>query len=392
MIKPFVKWAGGKEGELKYILPMMPDTIHKYIEPFVGGGALYFALSDNINIKQRFINDFSSELISLYRVLSNSFKSFENEIKVLMHNWCVLEEVVKKYGDSFVSYCRKYQTDKNETLLKDNLTSFLFSKSDAFNGLLRAGDNALISNFENEIKKYLIRKIKRINCIDVDNKFTDEEILSNIETALKAGYYTHIRNLYNQKESKELHQFFNLEKKCAYFYFLREYCYSSMFRYNKKGEFNVPYGGMGYNKKNILNKVNTMKADNVANYLAKTEISNNDFEVFLNGIELTKNDFVFLDPPYDSEFSEYAQNSFSKNDQIRLANWAKTTKAKVMLVIKNTDFIYGLYNNKKFNISSFDKKYMVNFNNRNDRKVKHLLITNYWYGATQRRLFCNPNA
>jgi len=392
MIKPFVKWAGGKEGELKYILPMMPDTIHKYVEPFVGGGALYFALSDNMNIKQRFINDFSSELISLYRVLSNSFKSFENEIKVLMHNWCVLEEVVKKYGDSFVSYCRKYQTDKNETLLKDNVTSFLFSKSDAFNGLLRAGDNALISNFENEIKKYLIRKIKRINCIDVDNKFTDEEILSNIETALKAGYYTHIRNLYNQKESKELHQFFNLEKKCAYFYFLREYCYSSMFRYNKKGEFNVPYGGMGYNKKNILNKVNTMKADNVANYLAKTEISNNDFEVFLNGIELTKNDFVFLDPPYDSEFSEYAQNSFSKNDQIRLANWAKTTKAKVMLVIKNTDFIYGLYNNKKFNISSFDKKYMVNFNNRNDRKVKHLLITNYWYGATQRRLFCNPNA
>lgn len=377
MIKPFVKWAGGKEGELKYILPMMPDTIHKYVEPFVGGGALYFALSENMNIKQRFINDFSSELISLYRVLSNSFKSFENEIKILMHNWRVLEEVVKKYGDSFVSYCRKCQTNKNETLLKDNITSFLFSKSDAFNGLLRAGDNALISNFENEIKKYLIRKIKRINCIDVNNKFTDEEILSNIETALKAGYYTHIRNLYNQKESKELHQFFNLEKKCAYFYFLREYCYSSMFRYNKKGEFNVPYGGMGYNKKNILNKVNTMKADNVANYLAKSEISNSDFEVFLNGIKLTKNDFVFLDPPYDSEFSEYAQNSFSKNDQIRLANWAKTTKAKVMLVIKNTDFIYGLYNNKKFNISSFDKKYMVNFNNRNDRKVKHLLITNY---------------
>ena len=377
MIKPFVKWAGGKEGELKYILPMMPNTINKYVEPFVGGGALYFALSDNANIRERFINDFSSELISLYNVLSNSFKSFENEIDVLMHNWCVLEEVVKKYGKSFVLYCRQYQADKNETLLKDNVTSFLFSKSDAFNGLLRAGENALISNFENEIKKYLIRKIKRINSIDVDNKFTDEEVLGNIETALKAGYYTHIRNLYNQKESKELHQFFNLEKKCAYFYFLREYCYSSMFRYNKKGEFNVPYGGMGYNKKNILNKVKTIKADNVPGYLSNTRILNNDFEEFLNSIELTKNDFVFLDPPYDSEFSEYAQNSFSKKDQIRLANWAKSTKAKVMLVIKNTDFIYSLYNNKKFNISSFDKKYMVNFNNRNDRKVRHLLITNY---------------
>ena len=102
-----------------------------------------------------------------------------------------------------------------------------------------------------------------------------------------------------------------------------------------------------------------------------------DFEEFLNSLDLGKDDFVFLDPPYDSEFSEYARNSFTRKDQKRLADWAKKTKAKIMIVIKNTGFILNLYSGLGFNISSFDKKYMVNFNNRNDRKVKHLLITNY---------------
>jgi DNA adenine methylase len=84
-----------------------------------------------------------------------------------------------------------------------------------------------------------------------------------------------------------------------------------------------------------------------------------------------------LDPPYDTEFSTYAGNEFNKNDQIRLANYLKKTKAKFMLVIKNTEFIYNLYNVKGFKIKSFDKKYLVSFQNRNDKDVEHLLITNY---------------
>jgi DNA adenine methylase len=48
-----------------------------------------------------------------------------------------------------------------------------------------------------------------------------------------------------------------------------------------------------------------------------------------------------------------------------------------MMVIKNTDFIYELYNKKGINISSFNKKYLVSFQNRNDKKAEHLIITNY---------------
>ena len=48
-----------------------------------------------------------------------------------------------------------------------------------------------------------------------------------------------------------------------------------------------------------------------------------------------------------------------------------------MMIIKNTDFIFELYNNKGLNIQTFDKKYLVSFMNRNDKDVIHLLITNY---------------
>lgn len=92
----------------------------------------------------------------------------------------------------------------------------------------------------------------------------------------------------------------------------------------------------------------------------------------------TKSDFVFLDPPYDSEFSTYAQNEFTHYDQERLANYMiNECKAKWMLVIKNTDFIFNLYNKRGINIRSFEKNYTVSFMNRNDKKTTHLLITNY---------------
>ena len=42
-LSPIVKWAGGKEQELKYILPNIPDGFARFIEPFVGGGAVYFS-------------------------------------------------------------------------------------------------------------------------------------------------------------------------------------------------------------------------------------------------------------------------------------------------------------------------------------------------------------
>ena len=207
----------------------------------------------------------------------------------------------------------------------------------------------------------------------VKGKLTETNILENLEAALKSAFYMHFRYLYNYRYELEIEDEFS----SAIFYFIREYCYASMFRYNKQGKFNVPYGGISYNKKDFKKKIEYISSNEIKNHMKTTNIYNLDFEDFCNKINLTENDFIFLDPPYDTEFSTYAQNDFNKNDQIRLFNYLKRTKAKFMLIIKNTEFIYNLYKGNGFYISSFDKKYLVSIQNRNKKDVEHLLITNY---------------
>ena len=63
--KAFIKWAGGKEKELPFIMDNLPDNFDRYVEPFVGGGAVYF----DINKQNSIINDKSDELINLYKLI-----------------------------------------------------------------------------------------------------------------------------------------------------------------------------------------------------------------------------------------------------------------------------------------------------------------------------------
>ena len=184
----------------------------------------------------------------------------------------------------------------------------------------------------------------------------------------------HFRHIYNNTKKYKINNAF----KSAIFLFIRNFAYSGMFRYNAKGEFNVPYGGIAYNRKNFQKKVDYLKTKELKSLLDNTTIENEDFEMFFEKHKPSKNDFVFLDPPYDSEFSTYAKNEFTRKDQERLANYLiNKCKAKWMMIIKNTDFIFGLYDKKGLNIKSFDKTYLVSFMNRNDKNVEHLLITNY---------------
>ena len=127
------------------------------------------------------------------------------------------------------------------------------------------------------------------------------------------------RHLYNNAEltlsNGALH--------CALFFFMRNYAYSGMFRYSSRGDFNVPYGGIAYNSKLMAKKLNYYRSKPLRNHFANTKIYNLDFEDFLRKTQPSIEDFVFLDPPYDSEFSTYAQNEFSREDQKRLANYRR---------------------------------------------------------------------
>ena len=138
-------------------------------------------------------------------------------------------------------------------------------------------------------------------------------------------------------------------------------------------------------KKSLLKKLEYFKNIDLIDHLSRTTMECDDFENFLNSNKPNKNDFMFLDPPYDTEFSTYAKNEFGKDDQTRLANYLiNECECYFMLIIKNTDFILSLYkdgqickNGRKLKINKFNKKYLVSFQNRNNKNVEHLIITNY---------------
>lgn len=322
-MKTFVKYPGGKTSELGIINKNKPEKISRFFEPFVGGGSVFF----NLEIKKSFINDLSTDLISLYRFIKEKDFEFLSELDKLNEAWKNITP-------------NNYQELDLSFLTSQNLNSF-FEKV-----------------YEKEFKK---RKIKNEN---EQNPNYEEENLRF--TAVKAAFYYTIRQIYNTEKNNPI-------SNAISYYFMREFCYSSMFRFSTTGMFNVPYGGQSYNNKTFDAKIDLINLYDIGN----TKLYNEDFEKFLLRFKFKDTDFIFVDPPYDSEFCNYDRINFDKEEQERLANLLSNLSAQIMIVVKNTDFIYNLYQKKGFNISSFDKKYNVNFLNRNIRDVKHLMIRNY---------------
>lgn len=374
---PFVKWPGGKSNEIPIIKKNLPKQVDRYFEPFLGGGSVFLSLE----YTDSYINDFSRELMFLYEMIGEKNKSFFMFLEEFSKTWKILDKIVMGERVFLEDLYRKYRSDlaKNSTKdiqkkYKNIVYTFVISNGDKFNGLLKDHFNYDIGNFLKQINLSLINKMNRMNTLEKQKGILPEEdVITNILTAFKSAYYTHFRYIYNHQSQ------FNIKKpfSSALFFFIREHCYSSMFRYNSQGHFNVPYGGMTYNKKNFDKKIKYMKQTSLVKKITNSTISSLDFEDFLNKYTLNERDFIFLDPPYDTDFSTYAQNVFDKKDQIRLANLMLKTKAKFLMIIKNTDFIYNLYNVEGIKIKSFDKKYLVSFKDRNDRDVEHLVISNY---------------
>lgn len=369
-LQPLLKWPGGKKHELKYILPNVP-TFKRYFEPFVGGGSVFMAM----NAKEYFVNDFSSELISLYNYIASSDDNFFSYAELIDKSW---ENCVKFLHDNHF-LVDKYLEYREEIISKEELKQFVYdfctSKKDDIFAILGEKISSLPSIIMNEMATNLFRKMIRMHTLEIEKHILPPKDLDdNIETAIKSAVYMNYRYLYNNKSIAESDPALH----CALFLFMRNYAYSGMFRYSSKGEFNVPYGGIVYNSKLMAKKLSYYRSEPLLKHFADTKIYNLDFEEFLRTTNPTEDDFVFLDPPYDSEFSTYAQNAFTKADQKRLADYMiNECRAKWMLIIKNTNFIYGLYNKDGINIRTYDKEYLVSFMNRNDKKVTHLLITNY---------------
>jgi DNA adenine methylase len=370
-LAPFIKWAGGKEQELRHILPLVPP-FQDYYEPFVGGGAVFFS----VRARRAFINDKSLELVNLYRMIARQDDDFFLVLGMLVEGWQEIGRLVNRHAADLLALYKGCMLERGsardvETLLR----TFLKQHQSVFDGLFGDFLPQEGQYFLHELERNLASKTRRMKMLEQrKGKLPEADIIANLESALKSAFYMHLRHLYNHMPELAL----SPGRAAAVFFFVRENAYASMFRYNQRGEFNVPYGGISYNRKDVARKIAFMRSSGLYLHLQNAVIEQMDFEQFLLRYPPRAGDFIFLDPPYDSEFSTYARNTFDMRDQQRLARYLlQDCRAKFMLVIKRTQPIFDMYQQPGMCIRSFDKKYMVSFQDRNNREAEHLIITNY---------------
>lgn len=247
--KPVLKWAGGKQQMLDILLSQMPKKYNRYIEPFIGGGALFFSLCPDNAV----IADSNPELINLYKVVANN-----------------VDELI----------------------------------------------DALQEMVNDETFYYSVRA-------------TNPKTLSPVQQATRTIYLNHT-------------------------------CFNGLYRVNKKGEFNVPFGR--YKNPTLCDESNLRAASVI---LQNTDIVCGDYKDILKKYAQT-GDFIYLDPPYlpiskYADFKRYTKEQFYEEDQRELAEEVDRLVelgCHVLLTNSNHPLVHELY--EKYDISVHKTRRSIN--------------------------------
>lgn len=239
--KPILKWAGGKTQMLGELMPRVPKTYGRYIEPFFGGGALFFSLKPENAI----IADSNPELINMY-------------LQVAHH------------VDDVIECLQKYEN-----------TSEMF---------------------------YEVRSL-------------DWQTLPKVEAAARTIY-------------------------------LNKTCFNGLYRVNRSGQFNTPFGK--YKNPKICD-IDALRLASEA--LRKADILCGDYILVLEHYA-QPGDFVFLDPPYlpiseNSDFKRYTKEQFYEDDHVELAKMIGTLHERgcyVILTNSNHPLVHQLYEQYKIEV------------------------------------------
>jgi len=258
-VKPFLRWAGGKQWISRRIAKLIPADIGTYFEPFLGGGSLYFSASPTRAI----LSDVNLRLIEAYKALR------DQPIEVI--------SILKKWRNDKCTY-------------------------------------------------YVVR----------DKDFGD------------------------------------LTSRAAQLIYLNRTCWNGLFRVNRRGKFNVPFGNHGravYSARHLLD---------VSRSLQGAKLRHGDFELTMN--QAKQGDFVYLDPPYTSlhqknSFRQYNEHLFNWNDQERLAHSAlKLAELGCHVLVSNADHhsIVDLY--PGFSVQKLERHSVLAASARFRRVTTELLI------------------
>lgn len=267
--KPFLKFVGGKRQLLPQLLPFLPRSFNRYYEPFVGGGALFFALRSAGYSNYAVLGDVNSRLVRTYRGVQSG-----------------VEKVIE--GLKFMPY------DKEE--------------------------------FQNA------RDMK------------PDEMKRDTDVAVWMIY-------------------------------LNKSCFNGLYRVNKAGQFNVPFGR--YTNPTICDAEGLRSASEA---LQGVGLRVGDFEANIQGV--AKGDVVYFDPPYvpvstTSNFTGYSKEGFTFDDQKRLRDTAaRLKKLGVTVILSNADVpaVRELYS-KGFEIHAVTARRNINSKGGSRGSVGEVIVT-----------------
>ena len=122
---PFVKWAGGKRSLISEIEKVFPDKVDRYYEPFVGGGAVFFAFADRI--EEAILSDSNLYLVLTYKAVKEHLEPLLEALKK--------HEVAHKQNDQYYNEVRRQKLDEKNIV--SIAARFIYLNKTCFNGLYR---------------------------------------------------------------------------------------------------------------------------------------------------------------------------------------------------------------------------------------------------------------
>lgn len=137
------------------------------------------------------------------------------------------------------------------------------------------------------------------------------------------------------------HQQARTAEAAGLFYYLNRTCFNGLCRFNSKNEFNVPFGR--YKKINYI-----ADFSEYISALQSWQLQQGDF----SQVVLTSTDFLYVDPPYDTPFSQYAKDDFTWADQQRLVEWLSQVRGPVVATNQATPRMLALYTDAGFHVET----------------------------------------
>ena len=129
--QPFVKWAGGKRRLVPALAPYFPDEIGTYWEPFVGGGAVFFAFARRI--KHAILSDTNEELVLTYQIVKSDVEALIEQLR--LHKRKHDKRAGQTYEDGKTYYRRVRDAEPTEPV--EIAARFLYLNKTCYNGLYR---------------------------------------------------------------------------------------------------------------------------------------------------------------------------------------------------------------------------------------------------------------